>query len=114
MKRGNRKKDKEIRPLISTTILSWNRADLLRLTPESYVNTVTVPYEMFIIDNASIEEWKSRPKPRRSSILFPEENISGEKTQPSEECPEPQLWSMFDGWTAEVETLEFLYGLYGL
>lgn len=58
-----------------------------------------------------MSDWQMRPKPRRSSFLFPGKAMSGEKTSASSECPQPQLWSMLDGWTAEVETLEFLYGL---
>jgi predicted O-methyltransferase YrrM len=58
-----------------------------------------------------IAEWRSRPKPVRSSFLFPTDRTSPEKSFPSEECSEPQLWSMLDGNTAELETLEFLYGL---
>ncbi len=58
-----------------------------------------------------INKWKKLPKPVRGSILFPDEQISGEKTTPSIECPDSYLWSMLDGWTAEVEVLEFLYGL---
>ena len=60
---------------------------------------------------ARINEWIHCPKPIRSSFLFPEEKISGEKSLPNKECPEPFLWSMIDGWTAEVEVLEFLYAL---
>lgn len=58
-----------------------------------------------------ISAWKGQPRPVRSSFLFPSEEISAEKSKPSAECPQPRLWSMFDGWTAEVETLEFLYAL---
>lgn len=54
---------------------------------------------------------KSRVKPVRTSFLFPAEGISPEKTEPNRECAEPYLWSMLDGWTAEVEALEFLYAL---
>lgn len=52
-----------------------------------------------------------KPQPRRSSLLFPDEKVSPEKSPARARCPQPQLWSMFDGWTAEVETVEFLYGL---
>ncbi len=61
--------------------------------------------------NKRLDEWERHPKPRRSSFLFPEEKICGEKSKPSHECSQPLLWSMIDGWTAEVETLEFLYAL---
>ncbi len=50
-------------------------------------------------------------KARAKSFLFGEEILSGEKSLPSAECPYPQRWSMLDGNTAEVETLEFLYSV---
>ncbi|RKZ46436.1 MAG: hypothetical protein DRR16_19870 [Candidatus Parabeggiatoa sp. nov. 3] len=46
-------------PLISTVVLNWNRADLLFHTLESYIKTISVPYEIFIIDNASSDNSKS-------------------------------------------------------
>ena len=56
-------------------------------------------------------EWRKQPKPVRRSWLFPEEKVSPEKTQASAECANPLLWSMFDGWTAEMEVIEFLHSL---
>ena len=41
------------RPQLSTVLLNWNRVDLLRKTVESYLRTVTVDYELIIVDNAS-------------------------------------------------------------
>jgi glycosyltransferase involved in cell wall biosynthesis len=41
------------KPLISTVLLNWNRENLLRRTIESYLATVSVPYELIIVDNAS-------------------------------------------------------------
>lgn len=58
-----------------------------------------------------IEHWMSRPRPNRRSFLLPDERVSTEKSTPNAECSEPWLWSMFDGWTAELETIEFLYAL---
>lgn len=58
-----------------------------------------------------IAEFERRPKPRRRSLLLPGRELLAEKSEPSEECGTPFLWSMIDGWTAEAETLEFLYGL---
>jgi predicted O-methyltransferase YrrM len=55
--------------------------------------------------------WRSQPRPIRKSFLFGEEKLSGEKSLPSPECPFPQRWSMIDGNTAEIETLEFLYSV---
>jgi hypothetical protein len=58
-----------------------------------------------------IEQWRSAPRPERSSWLFPSQKISPEKSNARPDCPQPQLWSMFDGWTGEVETVEFLHAL---
>jgi predicted O-methyltransferase YrrM len=65
-----------------------------------------------------VEGWQRRtetqrvqPRPFRSTFLPVGSALSPEKSSPRSECPEPQLWSMLDGWTAEVETLEFLYSL---
>lgn len=55
--------------------------------------------------------WQSTPKPHRSSWLFPTHKISPEKSPARPDCPQPQIWSMFDGWSIEVETIEFLYAL---
>ncbi len=40
-------------PLLSTVLLSWNRVDLLRTTVDSYLRTVSIPYELIIVDNNS-------------------------------------------------------------
>jgi predicted O-methyltransferase YrrM/glycosyltransferase involved in cell wall biosynthesis len=58
-----------------------------------------------------IAQWKTLPRPTRSSTLFPDSKISPEKSSSRADCQQPQLWSMFDGWTAEVETIEFLHSL---
>ncbi|MBU1978767.1 MAG: glycosyltransferase [Gammaproteobacteria bacterium] len=58
-----------------------------------------------------IAQWESTPKPDRSSRLFPGHKISPEKSTARPDCPQPQLWSMFDGWTGEMETIEFLHAL---
>ena len=42
-------------PLLSTVVLNWNRDDLLRTTVGSYLATVSVPYELIIVDNASTD-----------------------------------------------------------
>jgi glycosyltransferase involved in cell wall biosynthesis len=42
--------------LITTVILNWNRADLLKMTVESYLKTIEVPYELIIIDNGSTDD----------------------------------------------------------
>ena len=41
---------------ISTVVVSYKRPELLRDTLESYVNTVTVPYELVVVDNGSCPE----------------------------------------------------------
>jgi glycosyltransferase involved in cell wall biosynthesis len=43
-------------PVISTVLLSWNRSFLLRETLESYLATVSVPYELIVIDNGSEDD----------------------------------------------------------
>ena len=40
-------------PQISTILLNWNRLYLLKKTVDSYLSTITVPYELIIIDNNS-------------------------------------------------------------
>src|SRR2546430_17341823 len=42
-------------PLLSTVLLSWNRSHLLQRTVESYLRTVSVPYELIIVDNGSTD-----------------------------------------------------------
>ena len=58
-----------------------------------------------------MERWHSQVRPVRRSFLYGDETLSGEKSLPNPECSSPQRWSMIDGNTAEVETLEFLYSL---
>lgn len=58
-----------------------------------------------------LSKWKRQPKPKRQSFLFSHDKTSAEKSEPTVECTEPQLWSMFDGWTAELEVIEFLYAI---
>jgi len=58
-----------------------------------------------------ITQWGNSSKPERSSRLFTDSRISPEKSTPRTDCPQPYLWSMFDGWTAEVETIDFLHAL---
>lgn len=58
-----------------------------------------------------IATWRSQMKPIRKSFLYGDQTFSGEKSLASPECPFPQRWSMIDGNTAEVETLEFFYAV---
>ncbi|BAP55436.1 hypothetical protein THII_1139 [Thioploca ingrica] len=70
-------------PVISTVVLNWNRADLLFQTLKSYAETITVPYELFIIDNASTDNSKAVIKdfcsqnPYSQAIFLPQ-NRGGE------------------------------------
>jgi hypothetical protein len=58
-----------------------------------------------------VAEALSRPLVRRQSVVFSPDEIQPERTaQPVGDKPS-RLWSMFDGWTAEVETLDFLYAI---
>lgn len=41
---------------ISTTVLSWNRKELLERTLYSYRDTIEVPFELFIVDNGSDDD----------------------------------------------------------
>ncbi len=62
-------------------------------------------------DRSSSPETTDRSTPVRRSFLYGDLTLSAEKSRPSPECSEPHLWSMLDGNTAEVETLEFVYSL---
>ena len=42
--------------MISTVVVSYKRPELLRETLQSYVDTVSVPYELLIVDNGSSPE----------------------------------------------------------
>lgn len=42
--------------MISTVVVSYKRPELLRDTLESYLATVSVPYELVVVDNGSCEE----------------------------------------------------------
>jgi glycosyltransferase involved in cell wall biosynthesis len=69
-------------PLLSTVVLNWNREHLLRVTIESYLATVSVPFELFIVDNASTDgsrafiEEVCRQDPRHRAI-FRKRNAGG-------------------------------------
>src|SRR5271166_4393556 len=54
---------------------------------------------------------RSRPRFPRRSIVFPTETLQPEKTPGEIAGKSAQLWSMFDGNTAETEVLDFLYAL---
>jgi glycosyltransferase involved in cell wall biosynthesis len=58
-----------------------------------------------------VAEARGRPRVRRHSLVFPQSRgiIQPEKTTAKPRGKSSQLWSMFDGYTAEVEVLDFLY-----
>jgi len=43
-------------PTITTVLLNWNRIHLLKKAVESYLNTISVPHELIIVDNASTDD----------------------------------------------------------
>ena len=43
-------------PTLSTVLLNWNRCDLLRTTIRSYFETITVSFELIIVDNGSTDD----------------------------------------------------------
>jgi hypothetical protein len=56
---------------------------------------------------------RGRPRVHRHSLVFPKSTdiILPEKTATMPAGKSAQLWSMFDGFAAEVEVLDFLYAL---
>ncbi|GEM_PF-1123807 len=69
--------------MISTIVLSWNRAELLEQTLRSFAETAVEPFELFVVDNASSD--RSREVIEESRRLIPalqtiynEENLGGE------------------------------------
>src|SRR6266436_6207771 len=58
-----------------------------------------------------LEAVRSRPRVHRHSIVFPAAQLQPEKTPGEVAGKSSQLWSMFDGFTAETEVLDFLYTL---
>lgn len=57
------------------------------------------------------DEARSRPPTIRRSVVFSSECIQPERTMQPVGTKSSRLWSMLDGWTAEVEVLDFLYAL---
>jgi predicted O-methyltransferase YrrM len=60
---------------------------------------------------ARMDAQRRLPKPIRRSLVLPEAPAVPERTQPPVGDKPARIWSMFDGWTAEVEVLDFLYAL---
>ena len=69
--------------LISTIVLNWNRAVLLRQTLRSYADTVSGPAEIFVVDNASLDDSRKVIEEARSYLprlvaVLLDENAGGE------------------------------------
>lgn len=68
--------------LISTILLSWNRSVLLEQTLRSYAETVTGPFELFVIDNGSSDDSIAVIREARKyldfEMLFLDENVGGD------------------------------------
>ena len=66
----------ESKPVISTVLISMNRVHLLKKTIESYLSTISVPYELFIVDNMSSDgcreliEETCRDNPRHTPVML--------------------------------------------
>lgn len=70
-------------PIISTVVLNWNRSDLLLRTLTSYKQTTIIPYELWIVDNASTDDSKMIieqfcDQTPQAKAIFLEQNIGGE------------------------------------
>jgi len=65
-------------PTLSTVLLNWNRCDLLQTTLDSYFDTVSVRFELIIIDNGSEDDSPATIRaacnghPNVRAILLPE------------------------------------------
>jgi len=98
-------------PLISTVLLNWNRLHLLKKTVDSYLGTISVPYELIIVDNNSSDgsrefiESISKLSPHHKSILLTENmgggesiNIGLEKANGSFFHISENDYEYFEGW----------------
>lgn len=69
--------------VLSTIVLNWNRFDLLTVTLRSYLDTVSVPHQLIVVDNASTDGSRDiindlcADHPNRRAILLPE-NLGGD------------------------------------
>src|SRR5688572_16548875 len=101
-------------PLISTTIITWNRAHLLRTTLESYLAATSLPYELTIVDNGSTDgsrEIIERVCRREATIkaLFLGANLGGEAINSGFEAPRGRYLHVSEndleylpGWDADL------------
>jgi glycosyltransferase involved in cell wall biosynthesis len=71
------------KPVISTVVLNWNRSHLLEQTLQSYIDTVSCPHELWIVDNHSTDNSRKviekfvNTHPHTKVIFLPE-NRGGE------------------------------------
>jgi glycosyltransferase involved in cell wall biosynthesis len=71
------------KPVISTVVLNWNRSHLLEQTLQSYIETVSCPHELWIVDNHSTDNSrkvieKFVGKHPKTKVIFLPENRGGE------------------------------------
>jgi glycosyltransferase involved in cell wall biosynthesis len=99
---------------IASIVLSWNRAELLQKTLESYLATVADPFELTVIDNASsegsrevIERFRSEFKSLKA--IFLNQNLGGEAINVALEQVNGDLIHItendqlfLDGWSQHV------------
>jgi glycosyltransferase involved in cell wall biosynthesis len=57
-----------------TSVVSFNRLELLKRTLDSYFETVTLPFELIIVDNASDEETRSWLEASELRVVYLPEN----------------------------------------
>mgnify|MGYP001168851444 CR=1 FL=1 len=53
---------------ISTIVLNWNRADLLRATLRSYAETAREPFDITVVDNASTDHSRTAIEDAKRAI----------------------------------------------
>lgn len=88
---------------LHSCVISYNRLDLTEQALESYFETVTVPYTIVVVDNASTDgtqRWLRRwvkKGPNRKIILWPENKYPG--------------FACNRGWEAAPRDAEFLHRL---
>jgi glycosyltransferase involved in cell wall biosynthesis len=74
--------------VISTIVLSWNRAVLLEQTLRSFAATAVPPFELIVVDNASSDRCREVIEEARRLIpglqtIYNDENTSGEALNPA-------------------------------
>ncbi|HTU82642.1 MAG TPA: glycosyltransferase family 2 protein [Candidatus Acidoferrales bacterium] len=88
------------------------RGDYYRENYASKAHLGADPQERLENWQRRIDDARARSRVRRRSVVFGDPaGIQAEKTAEPAGGKSPQLWSMFDGFTAEVEVLDFVYAL---